>query len=134
MKKDFQKWHKRKGGLEEILKRPFFHEREIWFCYLGANVGLEQDGDEEEFLRPVVVFKKFNNEIFWGIPLTKLKKKKNSKSDKYYYHFSFISGIISSAIISQIRLIDAKRLSRLIGSISKSDFEEIKKKFKALSP
>jgi len=134
MKKDFQKWHKRKTDLEEVPKRPFFHEREIWFCYLGVNVGFEQDGNEEEFLRPVVVFKKFNNEIFWGIPLTKLKKKKDKKSEKYYYHFSFIKGVVSSAVISQVRLVDAKRLSRLIGSVSKKDFEEIKKKFKVLSP
>lgn len=74
MMKDYQGWYAKKSDINEIKKNPFFHEREIWFCYLGANVGFEQDGSEE-FLRPVVVFRKFNNDVFWAIPLTKSNKK-----------------------------------------------------------
>ncbi|MFA5997465.1 MAG: type II toxin-antitoxin system PemK/MazF family toxin [Candidatus Paceibacterota bacterium] len=133
MKKDFQKWHTKKSEISEIQKSPFFHEREIWFCYLGENVGFEQDGGDE-FLRPVVVFRKFNNEIFWAIPLTKSKKKLNKNVDQYYYSFSFLPEVTSLAILSQIRLIDAKRLSRHVGTISEGDFEELKKKLKALMP
>lgn len=40
----------------------------------------------------------------------------------------------STAVLSQIRLIDAKRLRRQIGYISKEDFKELKKKLKALLP
>jgi mRNA interferase MazF len=134
MKKDFDTWHKKKSAINDIVARPGFHEREIWFCYLGANVGFEQDGNQEEFLRPVVVLKKFNNEIFWAIPLTKSQKNHNRKSEQYYYSFSFIPGIISTAILSQIRLIDARRLSRHIGSMTETEFGELKKKLKALLP
>ena len=134
MKKDFQKWHKKKTSVNNIQKRPFFHEREIWFCYLGINVGFEQDGTEVGFQRPVVVLKKFNNEIFWAIPLTKSKKKNKGKADKYYYSFSFIPNIESVAILSQIRLIDARRLSRHIGTISENNFQGLKKKLKELFP
>lgn len=133
MKKDFQKWHTKKSEISEIKKSPFFHEREIWFCYLGANVGFEQDGGEE-FLRPVIVFRKFNNEIFWAIPLTKSKKKLSKKTEQYYFPFSFLPEITSLAILSQIRLVDAKRLSRHIGTINEDDFGELKKKLKALLP
>ncbi|HAT68344.1 MAG: hypothetical protein A2481_03390 [Candidatus Yonathbacteria bacterium RIFOXYC2_FULL_47_9] len=133
MKKDFQTWHTKKSEISEIRKSPFFHEREIWFCYLGTNVGFEQDGSEE-FLRPVIVFRKFNNEIFWAIPLTKSKKKLNAKIESYYYSFSFLPEVTSLAILSQIRLIDAKRLSRHIGTISEENFDELKKKLKALLP
>jgi len=134
MEKDYQKWHNKKTEVNKVNKRPFFHEREIWFCYLGSNVGFEQDGGKEDFLRPVVVFKKFNNEIFWAIPLTKTGKKINKKTERFYYSFSFIPKIISSAILSQIRLVDARRLSRHIATMPESDFEELKKKLKALLP
>src|SRR3989344_1655211 len=74
MKKDFKKWHNKKALINERENRPGFHEREIWWCAIGVNVGFEQDGGGEDFLRPVIVFRKFNNEILWGIPLTQTRK------------------------------------------------------------
>lgn len=134
MKKDFKKWHDKKTRVDDIETRPFFHEREIWFCYLGVNVGFEQDGAMGDFLRPILIVRKFNNEIFWGIPLTKSKNKINKKADQYYFAFSFIDDIKSVAILSQIRLIDARRLSRHIGSMPKSEFTTLIKKLKELFP
>ncbi len=123
MIKDFKKWHDKKGFLHHEKIRPFFHEQEIWFCTLGLNVGFEQDGSGKEFLRPVIIIKKFNNEVFWGLPLTKTEK-----SGKYYYQFS-IQGKneISTVVLSQIRLIDAKRLQYKIGDLDEKDFLELKK-------
>lgn len=134
MNKDFQKWHNKKSEIDTLDKRPFFHEREIWFCYLGANVGFEQNGSEEEFLRPVIILRKFNNNIFWAVPLTKSKRIRKNRSADYYYSFSFVPETTSVAILSQIRLIDAQRLSRHIGMIKEVDFEELKKKLKAILP
>ena len=131
MKKDYTKWHKIKTDINNAEKRVFFHEREIWFCYIGSNVGFEQDGNKEEYLRPVLIIKKFNNEVFWGIPLTKSEKRKDSR---YYYAFSFVDGIVSLAILSQIKLIDAKRLARQVGTMEESNFEKLKKKLKELLP
>jgi len=76
--KDFQKWHKIKEGLDSDAARIFFHEREVWWCSIGINVGFEQDGRGERFARPILVFKKFNNEVFWAIPLSTKIKKVNS--------------------------------------------------------
>ena len=131
MKKDYTKWHKIKTNINDVEKRAFFHEREIWFCHIGANVGFEQDGSGEDYLRPVLIVRKFNNEIFWGIPLAKSEK---PKDNRYYYGFSFAENIISLAIISQIRLIDAKRLARQIGNMKEDDFDIVKKKLKDLLP
>jgi len=39
MKKDFQNWHKIKADIDQFRLSPFFREREIWWCSLGANVG-----------------------------------------------------------------------------------------------
>ena len=124
MNKDFRKWHTKKELLHKEKVRPFFHEREVWFCTLGVNIGFEQDGSGGEFLRPALVIKKFNNEVFWGLPLTK-----NLKKSKYYYQF-FIEGQpeMSTAILSQMRLVDAKRLQYKMGDVSKKDLREIKKR------
>jgi mRNA interferase MazF len=129
MKRDYKNWHNKKSKIDKLEKRPFFYVREIWFCHLGANIGFEQDGNGEDFLRPVIVFKKFNNEIFWGIPLT--KKRKNTK---HYFIFSFPERGENTAILSQIRLIDARRLSYYIGEILEADFKFLIEKFKALLP
>ena len=131
MKKDYRKWHKIKTDINNVEKRAFFHERDIWFCYVGANVGFEQDGNKEDYLRPVLIVRKFNNEIFWGIPLTKSEKRKDNR---YYYSFSFVKGIMSLVVLSQIKLIDAKRLARQMGIMKDDDFEKLKKKLKELLP
>jgi mRNA-degrading endonuclease toxin of MazEF toxin-antitoxin module len=81
----------------------------------------------EEFLRPAVIIRKFNNEVLWVIPLTK-----SQKTGPYYLQFSFEEGVVSSAILSQIRLIDAKRLMYLKGYMSKEEFEKLREKIRAL--
>ena len=129
MKKDFHKWNDKKIIVNDTDKIPFFHEREIWFCFLGANVGFEQDGQGEDFQRPVVIIKKFNNEICWIIPLSKTKKR-----GKYYFAFPFDNEITSVAILSQIKLIDAHRLSRKIGDMNEEKFGILIEKLKALLP
>jgi len=129
MEKDFQKWHDKKSQINNIEKRPFFHEREIWFCHLGANVGFEQDGMGDDFQRPIVIIRKFNNEICWVVPLSKTDKR-----GRYYFAFKFNDTITSVAILSQIKLLDARRLSRKIGEVDKNEFAQIINKIKALLP
>ena len=72
--KDFNIWNNKKIQIDGAENRPFFHEREIWFTHLGLNVGFEQDGSDEESLRPVVIVRKFNNSIFLAVPLTRTEK------------------------------------------------------------
>lgn len=78
-------------------------------------------------MRPVVALKKFNNEIFWAIPLTKRPKK-----GPYYFAFMFGKKKKSVAILSQFRLVDAKRLKYKIGVIKMADFETLKIKIRQL--
>lgn len=128
MKKDFQKWHKQKSEMHAEKPYVFFQEREVWFCALGVNIGYEQDGSGEEFLRPVVIVKKFNNEIFFAVPLTKGRK----KDKPFYFPFSFRRGVQSIAVLSQLRLIDAKRLRYKVGTVSRDDFKQLKTKIRRL--
>lgn len=122
MKKDYRKWHQKKRYVHNEKQAPFFHEREVWFCYLGENIGYEQDGAGEEFLRPVVVIRKFNSQIFWGVPTTKKNKK-----GEFYFRFVYQGRKSTSAILSQMRLIDSKRLLYPIGFVSIADFVEMRK-------
>ena len=125
--KDYSKWHTQKTTINHDKDRPHFHEREIWFCSLGANIGFEQDGRGDEYLRPVVIVRKFNNQVCLAIPLTK-----NEKKGIHYFSFSYQNEFISTAILSQVRLIDAKRLEYKSGNILESDFQQLKQKLKQL--
>jgi len=127
-KKDFKNWHQKKIKLHEDKQRPFFHEREVWFASLGVNIGFEQDGRGDKFLRPIIVIRKFNNEVLWILPLTK-----NIKRGKYYMQISISDNReLSTVILSQIRLLDSKRLQYKIGDTSVDGLKEIKKRLAAL--
>lgn len=125
MDKDFENWYQEKKNIHHEKIRPFFHEREVWFASLGINIGFEQDGRGERFLRPVIIIKKFNNEVGWCLPLTK-----NQKKGKYYFSFKFTEDTVSTAILSQIKLIDAKRLQYKLGDMPEKDFDSLKEKLK----
>ena len=126
MEKDFDSWigHKNKTNIQ--VKRALFTERDIWWCSIGANVGDEEDGKGKYFSRPVLVFKKFNHNIFLGIPLSTIIKEK-----KFYYIFNF-KGIPQSLLLSQIRIFDAKRLRERMGNITTNEFDAIKAKVREL--
>ncbi len=95
-------------------------EGEVYWCSLGENIGDEENGKGEDFRRPVLIFKKFNNNIFWGIPMTTKNK------DNKYYVKVLLKDVEQSAIISQLRVLDTKRLDKYIGYISLIDFNKIK--------
>ena len=52
-------------------------------CSLGKNLGYEQNGSGNNFSRPVLVLKKFNNRMFWCIPLS-------TKQNKFDFYYNFI--------------------------------------------
>ncbi|MBK7881821.1 MAG: type II toxin-antitoxin system PemK/MazF family toxin [Saprospiraceae bacterium] len=121
--KDFDSWNREKKNLENIGHATLsFHEREIWWCSIGLNLGDEQDGKNELFERPVLIIKKFNNKICWVLPMTTKQK------DGIYYHQLEHDGKIFSVILSQIRLVSVKRFRRFIRKISPHQFEKIQNK------
>lgn len=123
MNKDFKRWHTKKTEVNDKIPRLFFHEREIWFCHLGTNVGFEQDGKGELFGRPIVVFRKFNNQVFWAIPLTT-----KNKNGRFYLPIDLKDGLHRMAILSQLRLLDAKRLYQKVGFIDKDTHKILEEK------
>jgi mRNA interferase MazF len=127
-KKDFDGWiEKKKQSHYRKTLPPMFKERDIWWVSVGVNVGFEEDGKNENFVRPVLVLKKFNREIFLGVPLsTKLK------DNKYYVPITVTEKTVS-ALISQIRVFSSRRIWNKLAELDKGDYalvlEEIKKFF-----
>jgi len=119
--KKFDNWNKVKKKTNEKEQRALFKEREIFFAHIWENVWFEQNWKWERFVRPVLVFKKFNKQVFWWIPLTS-----KAKEWKFYYSFD-LRWKKNKAILSQLKLIDSKRLIRKIWVISKENFLELKK-------
>jgi mRNA interferase MazF len=121
MEKDFDAWNIKKKAIDSDLPRIFCHQREIWWRSLGINIGFEQDGKGKNFDRPVVVLKAFSRDLFWGVALTSKIKK-----GAFYFPVGFTDGVEAVAILSQIRIIDTKRLVRKIAILDEVIFNELK--------
>lgn len=125
MEKDFESWNKIKQNLDKIKILPNFHVREIWFCSIGCNVGVEENGKHENFERPVLILKKFNKEMLLIAPLTS-----NHKNLPFYHLLNYET--ISSVMLTQIKIIDTRRLIRKVRTISIDEFSIIKDKIKKI--
>jgi mRNA interferase MazF len=127
-KKDFDSWNEKKKNIDqkEISERVFFNEREIWWGFLGLNIGYEQDGKNKNFERPLLIVRKFNRNIVWVLPLTTI-----AKNNKFHYKLKSSGSIV---ILSQIRLLSTKRFLRLVETINENEFNEILTKTKELFP
>lgn len=121
--KNFDEWNSVKKVLEKDIENFLqINERELWWCSLGINLGDEEDGKDDNFERPVLIIKKFNNRIIWVLPLST-----QSGNLKYYFSINY-KNIKSYVILSQLRLVSVKRLKRMLGKLSPKQFSEIKQK------
>ena len=120
--KPFEIWGKYKRVLHSGNGKVLFHEREVWWCSLGINVGSEQDGKHEYFERPVLILKKFSRDVFLAAPITS-----NQRIGPYYFQLP-IKGKQGSIVLSQIRTVSVKRLNRLMCKIPQNHFEEIRER------
>ena len=78
--KRYDEWNEVKKDLSKNKKRVSFKQRDIFWINMGQNIGYEVYGKGGEFLRPVIVFKKFSQNTFLGIPLTTV-----AKDDKFHF-------------------------------------------------
>jgi len=116
----FDKWNEIKKNIK--VKEIFFHEGDIWNIYNWQNVWFEQNWKWNLFLRPVIIIKKFNNDMFWGVPFTTQEKKWN------FFHEYFFNNQINFIIIPQLKLLSKKRLFKKMWVMKKKDFHELKQK------
>ncbi len=127
MEKDFDKWNeiKKKIHQEENIPDRFPKEGEVWMSNLGKNIGFEQNGGGENFSRPILIIKKFNNHMFWVVPLS--TKQKNFD---FYYNFIDIDNKKVSAILAQLKLMSVKRFNRKMYEMPQNQFVDVLNKIR----
>src|SRR5208283_3861269 len=95
---------------------PLFKEGEPWWCSVGLNIGTEIYGKGSQFARPVLIVKKFSKDSFLAVPLTSKLKKGT------WYVAVDAGGIMRTGVLSQIRVLDSRRLIRKIGTLQDKHF------------
>lgn len=123
MKRNYVGWYKLKAELEKASVERRFARQEIWWCSLGANIGDEEDGKNELFERPVLVLRKYNKKVFFGLPMTS-----NLKRTKFHFAVS-IDEVERSVILSQCRTLSSNRLQRRIYKLNDNVFAGIEKAY-----
>ncbi len=78
--------------------------------------------------------RQLTQDLFIGVPTTTAK----NEDSKYFHNVSYKDNhdkiVNSSCMILQIKTLSKKRITNKIGTISKDDFESIKKKIRDLFP
>lgn len=121
--KTFVNWIKIKAKVHLLgSDRKYFKERDIWWAAFGQNVGSELNGKNDNFERPVLIFKKVSDTTFWALPIT---SKTNADN---YGHFIFINNKSEpNAIVwTQIRLLSSKRLIRKFNKLGIEEHQKLK--------
>jgi len=123
----FVNWTKIKTRIHLSEKEIYPKAREIWWASVGQNIGIEINGKNENFERPVLILKVYNKNFILIVPISSTKK-----SGKYYYVFKNEEEKDNVVVLSQIKSISTKRLVRKIGDMSQKDFLNIKNNIKKL--
>jgi mRNA-degrading endonuclease toxin of MazEF toxin-antitoxin module len=126
--KSFDLWNELKKNIELNKNDPnkFPKEGEVWMCSLGINVGFEQNGSGDNFSRPVLIIKKFNNHMFWAVALST-----KQKDFDFYFNYSDPDNQKVSAVLAQMKLVSVKRLRRKLYDIQNELLYEIKQRLKS---
>ncbi len=124
--KRFDEWIKLKEKLHRIGRIRTIHDGEIWWTAVGENIGVEINGKNEGFTRPVLIFKKLSRLNFLAIPLTS-----QCHDGSWYVPFVF-KNRKEWAVLSQIRIMSVHRLNKKMGELSALDYDLIREGFRRL--
>jgi mRNA interferase MazF len=109
-------WWQKAVVIDNRPASPTFKEGEIWWCSIGMNIGREIFGKGKDFARPIIIFKKIGSDSFLAIPLTT-----QIKNGSWYVPI-WSGDIECRALLSQIRVLDEKRLINKVGTLNHYNF------------
>ena len=126
--KEFDIWNSLKKKIQIHDKDVNFFPKEGggWMSAVGKNIGYEQNGSGDNFSRPILIIKKFNNHMFWGVPLS--SKQKNLD---FYFNFTDVNQQKVSVILAQMKLISVRRLNRKLYEVPQVTLNLIKVKLRS---
>ena len=119
--KDFDGWNKIKKQTDAEKSR-LYTVREIWWCRFGVNIGTEQDGKGEWCVRPCIILRGFGPDACLVVPLTTSPREHTLRVP-----VGLLDGLAARANLSQIRVVDTRRLERKIGFLEKGVFAVLRK-------
>lgn len=127
MIKRFLEWIGLKEKLHTLsAEPPIVSERDLWWVSFGENVGSEINGKSKLFSRPGLVLKKLTNKFYLVVPTTS-----QERIGSWYVPIRYEGGV-TYACLHQIRAIDYRRLSSLLGQCDSDSFKKAKESFSKL--
>lgn len=120
--KDFSGWNEKKIIIHNDNRNKLYHQRDIWWCALGINIGYEQDGKDVDFQRPVLVLKGLSMNTCLVLPITTSKQVHPLRIS-----IGTITGKDSKVVLSQMKVVDTKRFINKIAVLGTTEFEAIRK-------
>lgn len=123
----FAYWTKAKIHIHASEIKNFPRERQVWWASLGQNIGVEINGKNQTFERPVLVVKRYNDQFSLIVPISS-----KIKDGKYYLPFTNPRGDQNVVVLSQLRAISNKRFIRKIGKIDSVDYKNVKARLRDL--
>ena len=129
---DFNRWNKIKKNIAIKNRYPHCCKGEVWWCSIGKNIGVEQGCRKDSFSRPVLVMRVFNQDMFWGIPITSTDDDGKKENSRFYYKINNVDRLKGFCALSQLRLFDNKRLSRKIAKLNRINMNFIKEEIISL--
>ena len=121
MEKDFDTWNVLKKKINKLNSKRH-HKKEIWWSVWGLNIGFEEDGKGTLFERPVLIIKVLSRSTCIVLPLTSSEGENKNRVD-----IGLVNDIRSKVILSQIKVIDTRRLTDRICILDACIFEKVKK-------
>jgi mRNA-degrading endonuclease toxin of MazEF toxin-antitoxin module len=116
----FAEWGSLKQCIHFIDTIAFPKKKEIWWVNLGQNIGVEANGKNADFERPVLVIKAFNAEALLVVPISSAVH-----SDKHLFLFTNQLGKQNVLNLSQIRTLSNKRFKRKVGEFDSALFDRV---------
>lgn len=120
---DFNQWNRVKTNLHLHGRKPKISQGQIWWAGVGKNIGNEMNGKNEQFSRPILIYKKLATDKFMAIPITSQKREGS-------WYIPFVqAGKYEVAIVGEAKIMNTKRLYRMIGEIDDSDYIRVREGF-----
>jgi mRNA interferase MazF len=126
MDKNFDGWNEVKKKTDSEQPR-LYTVRELWRCRFGVNIGTEQDGRGEKFLRPALILRGFGADACLVAPLTT-----SAREHPLRVSVGMVEDREARANLSQLRVVDTRRLVEKIDFLDKAIFVSVRKAAKAL--
>lgn len=124
-RKDFAGWAKVATWVDELVS-PDVNCGAIYWAYVGANIGYEQDGKGEYFTRPVLVLNKYGEHQVLVVPVTSTLRKGG------YDMRVMVQGMPHTVILNQFRTVDRRRIGDFIDQIGKAELAKIRERVASL--